>query len=164
MIRWSRWSCLSILFLSYVLSSNMHLSFCILGLKFLLMMLWILQDAHVLVQGHALPVILQGPDITHGKLRCCIYVSFSLGSSGEFSLWNIIWIFFFFFICLFTRSYSPAPKSRHDNYLSPKRRQRGYTRSPRDDSREHIQDEDHRINSPSYSDADRNGDANGHEE
>ncbi|KAG6498816.1 hypothetical protein ZIOFF_038565 [Zingiber officinale] len=61
-------------------------------------------------------------------------------------------------------SYSPAPKSRHDNYYSPKRRQRSYTRSPRDHSREHIQDEDHRINSPSYIDTDRNGDANGHEE
>lgn len=83
-----RLSCLSILFLSYVLLSNMHQSFCILVLKLLLMILWILQDAHVLVQGHAhtLPVILQGPDITHGKLRCCIYVNFSLGSSGEFSL------------------------------------------------------------------------------
>ncbi|XP_074558656.1 serine/arginine-rich SC35-like splicing factor SCL30A [Curcuma longa] len=63
-----------------------------------------------------------------------------------------------------SRSYSPAPKSRRDNYYSPKRRQRSYTRSPRDHSREHIQDEDHRINSPSYIDADRNGDANGYEE
>ncbi|XP_008802724.2 serine/arginine-rich SC35-like splicing factor SCL30 isoform X3 [Phoenix dactylifera] len=55
-----------------------------------------------------------------------------------------------------SRSYSPAPRYRGDHSVSPRRRQSGHTRSPRENPPQCDEDRNRRLHSPSQNDAHHN--------